>query len=356
MCNVVRAINFALLFPVALYFTDPAHTETLLRMPGKSSVARLVVFSLAISCVLVWWIASPARHDPLWHVNVLPPKNRTALQATENAAVVSGAKQQAAPTKGPFDLVKGDDYFADYDIFNVSLPAPGEDYDDGKHSTWKFRYMNQTTSKYPFRWISSKPRVAFVPNFLTDEECDQMIAIASPRLERSQVVPFKDAKGGNVDEVRTSSQTWLDVTGGIGKQVADRILELVHFPPGSSEMMQILRYQTNQKYDAHNDYFDPKLYGPQATNRAVTAFLYLSTVEEGGYTWFPDADNKPHEAWDFKSCKRGLGYKPKKGNVVVFYDMTPSGDYDPSSLHGGCPVKKGVKWGGTLWMRVNTAS
>jgi prolyl 4-hydroxylase len=323
----------------------------------RSNVIRLVVFSLVVAGIMVWLLLAPSRHDTSW---------QSALRSGKRGSVVAAQDIQRGPEvvsgnttprvfKDPFDLVNGVDYFSDYDISKVRLPEPGEDFDDGLHPTWQFRYMNVTTSKYPFKWLSAKPRVALIPNFLSDEECDAMISLASPRLERSQVVPFQNAKSKNtIDEVRTSSQTWLDISSGIGKQVADRILDLVHFPSGSSEMMQILRYQTDQKYDAHNDYFDPRLYGPQSTNRAVTAFLYLSTVEEGGHTWFPDADGKVHEQWNFKGCKRGLGYKPQKGNVVVFYDMKPNGEYDPLSLHGGCPVKRGVKWGGTLWLRVKT--
>ncbi|CUG05651.1 2OG-Fe(II) oxygenase, putative [Bodo saltans] len=319
----------------------------------RSNVLRLVIFAIVASVMMFFLLFAPSKHDTTWQA-------RRAVSDVKTVNAVVSNPKNAAPlvngtTKSPFDLVKGEDYFADYDIHNVRLPDAGEDYDDGKNPKWKFRYLNITTANRPFIWLSAKPRIALIPNFLSDEECDSMISIASPRLERSQVVPFQNSKNKNtVDEVRTSSQTWLDVTSGVGKQVADRLLEMLHFPPGSSEMMQILRYQTDQKYDAHNDYFDPRLYGPQATNRAVTAFLYLSTVEEGGHTWFPDADGKKHEQWDFKSCKRGLGYKPKKGNVVVFYDMMPNGDYDPLSLHGGCPVKKGVKWGGTLWLRVDT--
>lgn len=265
-----------------------------------------------------------------------------------------------APTSDPFDLKNGVDYFADYNIFNVSDPLPGDDDASVTHNPrdgqpYIFHYINRTTSKFKFKWLSTKPRVALIPNFLSEDECDQVVNTASPNLARSQVAVRKGEEGQpTVQESRTSSQTWLSVTSGIGQTISNRIFELTGFKPGSSELMQVLRYQKGQKYNAHLDYFSPELYGKQSSNRAATVFLYLRSVEEGGHTWFPNADGKPLERYDWVSCKRGLGYKPKKGNVVVFYDMTPTGGYDESSLHGGCPVIKGEKWGGTLWLRIDT--
>ena len=55
---------------------------------------------------------------------------------------------------------------------------------------------------------------------------------------------------------------------------------------------------------------------------------------------------------NFADCSRGLRVRPKKRAVAVFYDMDPLGRFDPSSLHGGCPVTQGVKWGAPLWVRV----
>lgn len=312
-----------------------------MKKPVGRNVFRLAAVSLVILLIFLWVSFSPTKHDPLWHT-VLNNNNR------KNETV--GAKHVVSPAD-PFALVKGVDYFADYDIYNVSMPLPGEDYDDGHHPEYAFRYINQSTSEFKFRWISSRPRIALIPNFLSVQECDDLINEAKPKLFRSQVAEF--GKGSSKqDEVRTSSQTWLDISQGTAKVVADRALKLTGFPPGSPELLQILRYDVGQKYNAHNDYFDPALYGPQTTNRAVTVFYYLNSVDEGGQTWFPDADGKEHETRDYVSCKRGMGFKPKKGYAVVFYDMTPNRGYDPLSLHGACPVIRGTKWGGTLWLRV----
>ena len=118
------------------------------------------------------------------------------------------------------------------------------------------------------------------------------------------------------------------------------------------EQMQILHYEVGQKYDAHEDAFDPAWDGPQTSNRAATAFMYLNTVEDGGTTWFPRANGGWQHTTNMTSCLGGLHVMPVKGSLAIFYDMKPSGELDPDSLHGGCPVKKGIKWGATQWIRV----
>merc|ERR1711924_141889 len=48
----------------------------------------------------------------------------------------------------------------------------------------------------------------------------------------------------------------------------------------------------------------------------------------------------------------GLKVKPQKGKVVLFYNMSPEGKLDPSSLHGGCRVlsQNTSKWSANFWV------
>lgn len=78
--------------------------------------------------------------------------------------------------------------------------------------------------------------------------------------------------------------------------------------------------------------------------------MYLSDVEEGGETVFPSANPKTSCPCGRTQAK-GLSVRPYKGNAVLFYTMTPGGDEDFASLHGGCEVLQGEKWSATLWLR-----
>ena len=57
--------------------------------------------------------------------------------------------------------------------------------------------------------------------------------------------------------------------------------------------------------------------------------VYLSDVEEGGYTVFP---------------RMNLGIKPKKGSAIYWRNLQSDGSKLTDTLHGGCPVLHGEKW------------
>ena len=116
----------------------------------------------------------------------------------------------------------------------------------------------------------------------------------------------------------------------------------------------------NKQYDAHHDYFDKTLYQNDPgtlknfiqygrRNRMITVFWYLSDVEEGGETVFPRFGGGP-PPFSMSDCNTGLKVKPVRGKVIIFYSLKPDGSLDPLSLHGACPVKKGVKWAANKWV------
>lgn len=263
-------------------------------------------------------------------------------------------------------LRSGVDYFSTYDIFSIR-PAPAQAASVTHRPA--FYYLNESTP-FHFMWLSSQPRVAFVPELFTDEECDTLIGMARICLRHSETV-------GHHVGYRTSRQHWVRMDHPVVRPLRDRLVELLGVgpmgntdgdnnsahepqhqagpvpppPPAGSvsfEDLQILRYGKDDFYKPHYDYFSSI-----GTDRAVTVFVYLSDVEEGGETWFPGA-MQGFALADNTSCTGGLGVRPRKRSAVVFYDMTPDAVLDPYSLHGGCPVKRGTKWAATFWLSVNT--
>ena len=66
---------------------------------------------------------------------------------------------------------------------------------------------------------------------------------------------------------------------------------------------------------------------------------FLTNVLAGGYTAFPLV---------------GAFVKPRKGSVVVWWNMDKAGGYDLRLNHGGCPVMYGSKWITNKWVRANS--
>ena len=44
--------------------------------------------------------------------------------------------------------------------------------------------------------------------------------------------------------------------------------------------------------------------------------------------------------------------KPRKGDALLFFSLSPSAEPDGFSLHAGCPVIEGEKWSATKWIHV----
>eukprot|EP01063_Lacrimia_lanifica_P021367 TRINITY_DN2867_c2_g1_i1.p1 TRINITY_DN2867_c2_g1~~TRINITY_DN2867_c2_g1_i1.p1 ORF type:complete len:544 (+),score=189.15 TRINITY_DN2867_c2_g1_i1:48-1679(+) len=251
---------------------------------------------------------------------------------------------------GDVHPVNGTDYLADFTSDDL---IEGTEYQYPIPHRAPFRYIYDIRPSLPHAILSLSPRIVYFERFLPDEDADAIVAVARAKLERSKVQLPGEEAGNGVDDVRTSHQTWLADSVPAVRRLVDRLLAVTGFRRGDNELLQILQYSKAQKYDAHHDYFDPKVYGPTDHNRMLTCFIYLNTPEEGGWTWFPRANRKP-DVYNFSKCDDGFRTIPKKGSVVCFYNLTPTMQLDPFSLHGGCPVLAGEKWGGTLWIHTET--
>ncbi|XP_060192369.1 probable prolyl 4-hydroxylase 10 [Lycium barbarum] len=229
-------------------------------------------------------------------------------------------------------------------IAHNTVQRQDDDDDDGKKDQW-------------VEVISLEPRAYVYHNFLSKEECEYLISLAKPHMQKSSVVD--SATGKSMDSrVRTSSGTFL--ARGRDKVIRDiekRIADFTFIPAEHGEGLQILHYEVGQKYEPHYDYFLDEFNTKNGGQRIATVLMYLSDVEEGGETVFPAAKgNYSAVPWwnELSECgKGGLSVKPKMGDALLFWSMKPDATLDPSSLHGGCPVIKGNKWSSTKWMRVH---
>jgi len=202
-----------------------------------------------------------------------------------------------------------------------------------------------------------RPRAYMLRGILTDEECEYLIKISESSLLASGVVDNETGES-KMSEVRTSEGTFFqrhhDDT---ISRIEAKIAGVTMIPERDGEGLQILRYKIGQKYDAHHDYFHDNVNGNAAHGgqRVATLLMYLTTPEEGGETIFPNGKTPAdHNPADWSECAKGkLGVKPKRGDAMLFYSLTPDGRKDPSSLHGSCPVVRGVKYSATRWMHVH---
>ncbi len=183
------------------------------------------------------------------------------------------------------------------------------------------------------------PRVVVFGGVLSDDECDELVELARPRLARSETV-VNETGGSEVNQARTSSGMFFERgENAVCRRFEERLAALTNWPVENGEGLQILHYHPGAEYKPHYDYFDPAHSGTpnilrRGGQRVGTIVTYLNTPKRGGGTTFPDVH---------------LEVAPLKGNAVFFsYDrphpMT-------RSLHGGAPVIEGEKWVATKWLR-----
>ncbi|KAG2489490.1 hypothetical protein HYH03_011943 [Edaphochlamys debaryana] len=210
--------------------------------------------------------------------------------------------------------------------------------------------LRMRTSK--MKVLDADARIFLYENFLTDEEADHIVKISTPRLERSGVVATDGAS--EESNIRTSFGVFLERgEDPIVKRIEARIAAWTLMPEGNGEGLQVLRYNHDQKYDAHWDYFFHKDGITNGGNRYATVLTYLVDTEEGGETVFPNIPAPGGENVGFSECARyHLAAKPKKGTAILFHSIKPTGELEKKSLHTACPVIKGVKWSMAKWIHV----
>ncbi|KAK9684174.1 hypothetical protein RND81_10G191700 [Saponaria officinalis] len=199
--------------------------------------------------------------------------------------------------------------------------------------------------------ISWSPRIIVLHNFLSHEECDYLRAIARPRLQISTVVDTNTGKGIR-SEVRTSSGMFLrhdERKYPLIEAIEKRISVFSQVPVENGELIQVLRYEKDQFYRPHHDYFSDSYNVKRGGQRVATMLMYLTDNVEGGETYFPMAGSGQCSCG--KKTVTGMSVKPIKGNAVLFWSMGLDGKSDPNSVHGGCEVISGEKWSATKWMR-----
>ncbi|KAI5021402.1 hypothetical protein ZWY2020_058132 [Hordeum vulgare] len=205
--------------------------------------------------------------------------------------------------------------------------------------------------------LSWHPRAFLHKGFLSDAECDHMIELAKDKLEKSMVADNESGKSVQ-SEVRTSSGMFLEKSQDeVVAMIEERIAAWTFLPSENGESIQILHYKNGEKYEPHYDYFHDKNNQALGGHRIATVLMYLSNIEKGGETIFPNAEGKltQHKDETASECaKNGYAVKPVKGDALLFFSLHPDATTDPDSLHGSCPVIEGQKWSATKWIHVRS--
>ncbi|PWA56204.1 Oxoglutarate/iron-dependent dioxygenase [Artemisia annua] len=239
-------------------------------------------------------------------------------------------------------------------------------------------------------------RISWHPRFFTHIVVVYKIYVdmAKDKLEKSMVADVKTGKSIE-STVRTSKGMFIrkaqnrneiiivSLKDEVVGRIESRISVWTFLPVENGEAIQVLHYENGQKYLPHWDYFQDKTNLALGGHRIVTVLMYLSNVEKGGETIFPESEvcsvdlllyaisyvsnhvdwflddlqmkeSQPKTDEDSECASQGYAVKPKKGDALLFFSLHPNATVDPLSLHGSCPVIEGEKWLATKWIHVRS--
>lgn len=203
------------------------------------------------------------------------------------------------------------------------------------------RLFTSLVDIHGFHVLSKDPWLVEIENFLSEEEINTLLNQANQWESSHESGEISNTGEGSkiYNSARTSSSFWCihqcqksDVV----KRITARIQNMLNIPSYHYEPIQLLKYEKGEKYITHHDYGYDELRlacGP----RILTFFLYLSDVEKGGETNFPDLNIK---------------VKPKKGKVIIWPNTLNSKPLhkDKRMNHEAKSVIEGVKYAANVWV------
>ncbi|XP_031389443.1 probable prolyl 4-hydroxylase 10 [Punica granatum] len=125
--------------------------------------------------------------------------------------------------------------------------------------------------------ISWEPRAFMYHNFLK-EECEYLIKLGAPHMQKSTAV---DSSTGKIQYSRCAQDLLLFLVRGRDKIIWDtekRIADFSFTHTEHREGLQVFHYEVGQKYEPHFDYFLDEYNTRNGGQRMATIIMYLSDV------------------------------------------------------------------------------
>ncbi|XP_025919056.1 prolyl 4-hydroxylase subunit alpha-2 isoform X4 [Apteryx rowi] len=236
------------------------------------------------------------------------------------------------------------DYLPERDIYEALCRGEGVKMTPRRQKRLFCRYHDGNRNPHlliaPFKeedeWDS--PHIVRYYDVMSDEEIEKIKQLAKPRLARATV---RDPKTGvlTVASYRVSKSSWLEEDDDpVVAKVNRRMQQITGLTVKTAELLQVANYGMGGQYEPHFDFSrkdEPDAFKRLGTGNRVATFLnYMSDVEAGGATVFPDF---------------GAAIWPKKGTAVFWYNLFRSGEGDYRTRHAACPVLVGCKWVSNKW-------
>ncbi|XP_077481935.1 prolyl 4-hydroxylase subunit alpha-1-like [Stigmatopora argus] len=184
--------------------------------------------------------------------------------------------------------------------------------------------------------VWDQPHIIRYHDVASEQDMEIIKEWAKPELKRSKVNGKNESV---VSRTRVSQNAWMDDKHVVMTKLSKRVGDITGMDMTTSEKMQVVNYGVGGQYEPHWDFKGDEIEDPYPQlgtgNRIATWLFYISDVEAGGATVFPDV---------------GAIVEPIKGSAVLWYNLRLNGKGDYRTKHAACPVLVGSKWVANKWL------
>ena len=208
-------------------------------------------------------------------------------------------------------------------------------------STWKawseLAITHTSNSNRVSRVDTELAQIYEIPGFLSEPECNRIIAAINANLRSSNATGFEGARTSRTCDL------WR-FEPGLNQELDCKIAKMMGVDRRYSEPIQGQRYDQGEFFKAHTDFFSPifadvfERHTAVGGQRTWTVMIYLNDVQEGGQTIFH---------------RLGKCYQPKAGLALAWNNLYVDGRLNRDTLHESLPVLGGTKWVITKWFRAD---
>ncbi|XP_054719638.1 prolyl 4-hydroxylase subunit alpha-1-like [Uloborus diversus] len=187
--------------------------------------------------------------------------------------------------------------------------------------------------------VFKAPKIMLFHDVISDKEIETIKQLAQPRLKRATVQNYKSGKL-EFASYRISKSAWLkNEDSSVVSKLSKRVQDITGLTVSTAEELQVVNYGIGGHYEPHFDFArreEKNAFQSLGTgNRIATWLLYMSDVDAGGATVFPQI---------------GVTLQPKKGTAAFWYNLHRNGEGDMLTRHAACPVLAGSKWVSNKWL------
>ena len=184
--------------------------------------------------------------------------------------------------------------------------------------------------------VSVDPKISVIPNFLSLEECEHLIALSEKTgfvrslVGRGSYALYSEDKSSELENVYSENRTSSSVTipdthnDETVSTIELRLSGLVGLPLSQLENLVVVKYESGQHFGSHHD----------GIFRPFTVFIYLNDLPDGG-------------GGETRFNELGLRIKPRMGTAVMWQNSLMDEVFsepveDMRLVHEGLPTSVGV--------------